>query len=61
MQVEHHLFPKVCHVHYHAISKIVKETAEDYAIPYHEFKSVAAAIASHYRVLKVMGKAELIS
>ena len=60
MQVEHHLFPKVCHVHYHAISKIVKETAEDYAIPYHEFKSVAGAIASHYRVLKIMGRAELI-
>ena len=47
-------------MHYHAISKIVKETAEDYAIPYHEFKSVADAIASHYRILKALGRGDLI-
>jgi linoleoyl-CoA desaturase len=29
-QIEHHLFPNVCHIHYHRISKIVKETAAEY-------------------------------
>lgn len=29
-QIEHHLFPNVCHIHYHKISKIVKETAAEY-------------------------------
>ena len=38
-QVEHHLFPKVCHVHYPAISKIVRETAAEYNLPYLEQKT----------------------
>lgn len=33
-QVEHHLLPNVCHVHYRKLSKIVKSTAEEYGIPY---------------------------
>jgi glyoxylase-like metal-dependent hydrolase (beta-lactamase superfamily II) len=32
-QVEHHLFPKICHVHYPAIAQIVKETAKEYGVP----------------------------
>lgn len=59
MQVEHHLFPKVCHVHYPAISEIVKQTAVDYGLPYHENKSFATALVSHYKVLKKFGKEQL--
>ena len=33
-QVEHHLFPGVCHVHYRKISKIVRDTAKEFNLPY---------------------------
>ncbi|WP_207432077.1 fatty acid desaturase family protein [Sabulibacter ruber] len=55
-QIEHHLFPKVCHVHYPAISKIVKETAAEHDLPYLEIESFKAALLSHYRMLRKLGK-----
>ncbi|MFN8416857.1 MAG: acyl-CoA desaturase [Cytophagaceae bacterium] len=51
-QVEHHLFPKVCHIHYPAISHIVKATAEQYGVPYIESETFVGALHSHYKVLK---------
>lgn len=56
LQVEHHLFPKICHIHYRSISNIVKETALEFNIPYHENKTFFAALKSHYIILKKMGK-----
>ncbi len=55
-QVEHHLFPKVCHVHYPVISKIVQQTAKEYNVPYHFNPTFADAIRSHYRMLKELGR-----
>ncbi len=55
-QVEHHLFPKVCHVHYPVISKIVQETAKEYNVPYHYNPTLWDAIRSHYRTLRELGK-----
>ncbi len=55
-QIEHHLFPSICHVHYHDISKIVKETAEEYNIPYHANLTFFSALKHHYKHLKLMGK-----
>ncbi len=54
-QVEHHLFPKVCHVHYPHISKIVEETAKEHNVPYIENKSFFSALQSHSRMLKMFG------
>jgi linoleoyl-CoA desaturase len=54
-QVEHHLFPKVCHIHYSKISKIVKQTAKDHNLPYLEYKTFFGAIASHTRLLRQFG------
>ncbi|MFB6258101.1 MAG: fatty acid desaturase [Flavobacteriales bacterium] len=54
-QVEHHLFPTVCHVHYPQIAPIVKETAEEYGIPYMEHLTLSAAIRSHMVTLKRFG------
>ncbi len=54
-QIEHHLFPKVCHVHYPSISGIVKETARDHNLPYIEHKTFLGAIGSHIRFLKKYG------
>jgi len=56
-QVEHHLFPNICHIHYPALSEIVKETAEEFGHPYLDNPSFFGAIASHYRFLKKTGVA----
>jgi len=58
MQVEHHLFPTVCHIHYAAISDIVKETAIEFNVPYIENTSFWTALASHYRMLRKFGVEE---
>ncbi len=55
MQIEHHLFPKVCHVHYRTIGRIVKQTAAEFNIPYIESETFTAALKSHYRMLKKFG------
>jgi len=54
-QIEHHLFPHICHVHYKSISKIVKQTATDFNLPYFDQPTFRAAIGSHLRVLKAFG------
>jgi linoleoyl-CoA desaturase len=56
MQVEHHLFPRICHVHYRKISQIVKTTAAEFDLPYHVNKSFFGALRSHYRFLKKLGR-----
>ncbi|MFN3444536.1 MAG: fatty acid desaturase family protein [Bacteroidia bacterium] len=56
-QVEHHLFPKISHVHYPAINKIVKETCKEYGVNYREFPTVLSAIKSHLLHLKQVGQA----
>jgi linoleoyl-CoA desaturase len=54
-QIEHHLFPRISHVHYPAISKIVKQTCREFDVPYSEFPTVASAITSHLTHLKALG------
>ncbi|CAN5234291.1 acyl-CoA desaturase [soil metagenome] len=54
-QVEHHLFPKICHVHYPEIAHIVKETAEEYGVPYLESGTFGQALRSHIITLKRFG------
>ena len=55
-QIEHHLFPHISHVHYPAISRIVKETAAEFKIPYYAYNSVKDILKSHLRLLKELGK-----
>jgi len=55
-QVEHHLFPTICHVHYPEISEIVKGTAEEFGIPYLENKTIGEALNSHIKTLLRFGK-----
>ncbi len=55
-QVEHHLFPHICHVHYEKISKIVEETALEFGLPYNNEDSFLDALKSHGRQLKVLGR-----
>ncbi len=55
-QIEHHLFPKVSHIHYPQISNIVKTTCAEYNIHYNEFPTMRAAVASHFRIMKELGR-----
>ena len=55
-QVEHHLFPKVSHVHYPALNRIVQEKCREYGIQYTEFSSVWSAFRSHVKVIHAMSR-----
>lgn len=55
-QIEHHLFKKISHIHYPALSKIVKQACAEYNIPYIEFPRVHLAIASHVAHLHNIGR-----
>lgn len=57
-QVEHHLFPNICSVHYPAIRSIVENAAHRHGLPYHCFPTFSAAIASHFRMLRLLGSEE---
>ena len=58
-QVEHHLFPRICHVHYPALAPIVEKTAREYGVPYMENKYFMDAVHSHIRTLQRFGVATL--
>jgi len=53
-QVEHHLFPKISHIHYPKINDLVKETCIEYDIKYNEYETFYAAFRSHLKVIKSM-------
>jgi linoleoyl-CoA desaturase len=54
-QIEHHLFSNICHVHYRKISRIVKETAKEYNLPYLHHKTISGALKSHFSLLNQLG------
>lgn len=55
-QIEHHLFPNICHVHYKKISDIVKKTAEEFMLPYYCEPSFRMALYKHGQMLKQLGR-----
>jgi len=55
-QIEHHLFPRVSHIHYPEISKIVKQTCAQFNLHYNEFPTMSRAIVSHFRMMRELGK-----
>ena len=54
-QIEHHIFPNISHVHYGKIAEIVKQTAIECNLPYHEFRTMRSAVIAHYKHLKDLG------
>jgi len=58
-QIEHHLFPKICHIHYPKIAQIVRQTAKEFNVPYLENKTFTKAVASHFKLLKKFGQVDL--
>jgi linoleoyl-CoA desaturase len=55
-QVEHHLFPQICHVHYRNIAPIVEATAKEFGVPYKKKTTFLSAIAAHWRLMRELGK-----
>lgn len=58
-QIEHHLFPNICHVHYPAIAPIVKACALEHGLPYHENPTFLSAVHSHWVQLRRAGRADV--
>ena len=54
-QVEHHLFPNICHVHYRNIAPILKTTAEEFGVPYKSEPTFISALIGHAKLLKFLG------
>jgi len=53
--IAHHLCPFVCHTHYAPLTRIVKETAAEFGIPYREHPTMTRAIWHHLILLKQLG------
>jgi len=54
-QIEHHLFPNISHVHYPAISEIVRKECIRHDLPYHSYPTLSAAFTSHVQYMKKLG------
>src|SRR6478609_5219454 len=60
-QIEHHLFPNICHVHYRRIASIVKATAHEFGLPYKSSPSFVSALLGHAKLLKQLGRRPTIA
>jgi len=59
-QIEHHLFPTICHTHYRTIvSPIVQQTCKEYNVPYNALPTYLDAITGHYYQLRSLGNPDL--
>lgn len=54
-QIEHHLFPRVCHIHYPKLAPIVEQCAKEHGVPYFHSGTFLQAVGSHFRTLKRFG------
>jgi linoleoyl-CoA desaturase len=55
-QIEHHLFPHVCHVHYKSLAPMVHSTMTDFGLPYHVQPTFFRALLEHTKMLKKLGR-----
>jgi len=55
-QIEHHLLPKVCHIHYPALSSCVRQTCTEFQVRYTHYPTVRSALMMHFRFLRELGK-----
>lgn len=55
-QLEHHLFPQICHIHYAAIAPLVEQTCKEFGLRYRVNRTFLAGVASHFRWLRQMGR-----
>jgi linoleoyl-CoA desaturase len=55
-QIEHHLFPHICHMHYPQLAPIVKQTCEEFGVQYHVYPTYREALAAHFQALRLFGR-----
>jgi linoleoyl-CoA desaturase len=55
-QVEHHLFPRICHVHYPQIAPIVRDTCREFGVPYNSIPTFTGAVLGHGSMLRELGR-----
>jgi linoleoyl-CoA desaturase len=55
-QIEHHLFPRVSHVHYPALSKLVQESCKEFNLSYNSFPTMQGSIRSHFKMMRQLGQ-----
>jgi len=60
-QIEHHLFPRVSHIHYPALSKLVQAECAAFNLPYNNLPTFKAAVTSHFRFIRFLGKKPVFS
>ena len=58
LQIEHHLFPQLCHLHYPGIAPIVEATSREFGVRYTSHPTFRAAVAAHFRQLRSLGSAD---
>jgi linoleoyl-CoA desaturase len=55
-QIEHHLFPRISHIHYPALSKLVQTNCAAFSIPYNNLPTFRSAVISHFRFIRLLGR-----
>ena len=55
-QIEHHLFPHVCHLNYPAIAPIVEQVCKEFGVKYKSYDTFLGAVRDHVRALKWLGQ-----
>jgi linoleoyl-CoA desaturase len=55
-QIEHHLFPHICHMNYPRLAPIVRATCEEFGIRYKCYPTWRQAFASHLGELRFLGR-----
>ncbi len=58
LHVAHHIFPEVSHIHYPALTKIIKKTLEENELPWYKSFSFYNGVISHLSLLKKNGNGE---
>lgn len=53
--IVHHLCPFVCHTHYPSLTRIVRETAKEFGVPYRQHPTMTQAVWHHLILLKQLG------
>jgi len=59
-QIEHHLFPRICHINYPEMSRIVEETCREFGVKYSVHRTFRAGLQSHFRWLWRMGRPRVV-
>lgn len=56
-QIEHHLFPSICHTNYCYIQDVVESTCQEYGVPYQSEPNLFVAYGKMLKHLKYLGSA----